>query len=55
MMHGQTKIKFTDSKVTLGTPQKRNKHYILIEIIKKEIKRLEDVQWAVFCSWVKAQ
>jgi len=34
----------TDSKVTLDTVQNRNKHYILIENIRKAIKRLEDQQ-----------
>ena len=44
----------TDSKVTLDTLQNRHKHYILIENIRKEIKRLEDLRWTVFCYWVKA-
>ena len=44
----------TDSKVTLDTRQNRNKHYILIGNIRKEIKRLEDQQWTVFLNWVKA-
>ena len=44
----------TDSKVTLDTLQNRNKHYILIENRRKEIKRLEDLQWIVFFNWVKA-
>ena len=43
----------TDSKVTLDTMQNRNKHYIPIENIRKEIKRLEDLQWTVFFNWVK--
>jgi len=43
-----------DSKVTLDTMQSRNKHYILIESIRKEIKRLEDQRWTVYCNWVKA-
>jgi len=41
----------TDSKVTLATQQNRNKHYILIENIRK---RLEDQQWKVLFNWVKA-
>ena len=45
----------TDSKVTLDALQNRNKHYILIESIRKEIKRLEDLQWTVFFNWVKAR
>ena len=44
----------TDSKVTLDTLQNRNKHYILIENIRKEIKRLEDLRWTLFFNWVKA-
>jgi len=40
----------TDSKVTLDTLQNRNKHYILIENIRKAIKRLEDQQWTVFLT-----
>ena len=40
------------SKVTLDTMQNRNKHYILIESTRKEIKRLEDLQWTVFFNWV---
>ena len=38
----------TDSKVTLDTLKKRNKHYRLIGNIRKEIKRLEDQQWTAF-------
>ena len=41
-----------DSKVTLDTMQNRNKHYILIESTRKEMKRLEDLQWTVFFNWV---
>ena len=44
----------TDSKVTVDTLQNRNKHYVLIENIRKEIKRLEDLQWTVFFNWVNA-
>jgi ribonuclease HI len=33
----------TDSKVTLDALRNRNKHYILIEKIRKEIKMLEDL------------
>jgi ribonuclease HI len=44
----------TDSKVTLDTLQNKNKHYILIDNIRKAIKRLEDVGWTVFFNWVKA-
>jgi ribonuclease HI len=44
----------TDSKVTQDTLQNRNKHYILIENIRKEIMMLEDLQWTVFFNWVKA-
>jgi ribonuclease HI len=40
--------------VTLDTLQNRNKHYILIGNIRKEIKRVEDLRWTVFCNWVKA-
>jgi len=43
----------TDSKVTQDTLQNRNKHYILIGNIRKEIKRLEDHQWTVLFNWVK--
>jgi ribonuclease HI len=41
--------------VTLDALQNRNEHYILIESIRKEIKRLEDQRWTVFCNWVKAR
>jgi ribonuclease HI len=34
--------------------QNRHKHYILIENIWKEIRRLEDLRWTVFFNWVKA-
>jgi len=44
----------TASKVTLDTLQNRNKHYIIIGNIRKEIKRLEDQQWTVLSNWVKA-
>jgi ribonuclease HI len=44
----------TDSKVTPDTSQNRNKHYTLIEYIRKEIKTLEDLQWTVYFNWVKA-
>jgi len=40
--------------VTLDTLQNRNKHYILIGNIRKEIKRMEGQQWTVFFNWVKA-
>ena len=43
-----------DSKVTLDTLQNRNKHYILIGNLRKEIKRLEDQQCTVLFNWVKA-
>jgi ribonuclease HI len=43
-----------DSKVTLDTLQNRNKHYILIGNMRKEIKRLLDQQWTVLFNWVKA-
>jgi ribonuclease HI len=43
----------TDSKVTLDTLQNRNKRYILVENISKEIKMLEDLRWKVFFNWVK--
>ena len=42
----------TDSKVTLDTLQNRIKHYVIIENIRKEIKRLEDLRWTVFFNWV---
>jgi hypothetical protein len=44
----------TDSKVTLDTLKNRNKHSILTENIRKEIKRLEDLDWTVLFNWVKA-
>ena len=44
----------TDSKVTLDRLQKRNKHYIQIRNIRKEIKRLDDQKWTVLFNWVKA-
>ena len=44
----------TDSEVALDTLQNRNKHYIIIENIRKEIKILEDLRWTVFFNWVKA-
>jgi len=44
----------TDSKVTLDTLHNRNKHYKLIGNIRKDVKRLEDQQWTVFCNWVRA-
>jgi len=44
----------TDSKVTLATLQNRKKHYILIENIRKAMKRLENQQWTVLFNWVKA-
>ena len=40
--------------MTLEALQNRNKHYILIESVRKEIKRLEDLRWTVFFNWVKA-
>jgi len=43
----------TDSKVTLATLQNRNKYYILIENIRKAIKRLEDQQWTVLFNRMK--
>ena len=44
----------TDSKVTLDTLKNRNRHCILIENIRKEIKKLEDLEWTLFFNWVKA-
>jgi len=44
----------TDSKITLDTLQNRNKHYILIGNIRKEIKMVEDQQWTVLFNWMKA-
>jgi ribonuclease HI len=44
----------TDSKVALDTVRNRKKHYILIENIRRQIKRLEDLQWTVIFNWVKA-
>ena len=38
----------TQSKVTLDTLKNINKHSILIENIRTEIKRLEDLEWTVF-------
>jgi len=38
----------TDSKVTLDTMKNGNKHSILIENIRTEIKRLENLEWTVF-------
>ena len=38
----------TDSKVTLDTLKNRNKHSILIQNTRKEIKRQEDLEWTVF-------
>ena len=43
----KTTVVNTDSKVTLDALQNRNKNYILIKCIRKEIKRLEDLRWAV--------
>jgi ribonuclease HI len=43
----KTAVVNTDSKVTLDTLQNRNKHYILIDKIRKEIKMLEDLRWTV--------
>ena len=40
----------TDSEVALDTLQNRNKHYIIIENIRKEIKMLEDLEWTVFLT-----
>ena len=52
--HPQTQTVNTDSKVTLGTLQNINKHNVLIENIRKEIKGLEDLRWTVFFNRVKA-
>jgi len=40
----KTTVVNTDSKVTLDALQNRNKNYILIKCIRKEIKRLEDLR-----------
>ena len=50
----KTAVVNTDSKVILDALQNRHKHYILIENIRNEIKRLEDLWWTVFFNWVKA-
>ena len=44
----------TDSKVTLDTLKNKNKYSILIENIRTEIKRPEDLEWTLFFNWVKA-
>jgi len=44
----------TDSRVALDTLRNRKKHNILIENTRKEIKRLEVLQWTVIFNWVKA-
>ena len=44
----------TDSKVTLDTLKNRNKHSTITENIRKEIKKLEDLEWTVLFRWVKA-
>jgi len=49
----KTVVVNTDSKVTLETLEKRNKHYTLIGNVRKEIKGLEDQQWAVLCNWIR--
>jgi hypothetical protein len=40
--------------VTLDALKNRKKHSILIENIRKEIKRLEELECTVFFKWVKA-
>jgi ribonuclease HI len=40
----KTAVVNTDSKVTLDTLKNKNKHSILIENIRTEIKRLEDLE-----------
>jgi ribonuclease HI len=52
---GKIAVVNTDSKVTLDTLQNRHKHCALIEYIRNEIKRLEDLRWTVYFNWVKAQ
>jgi ribonuclease HI len=44
----------TDSKVTLDTLKNRDKHSILTDNIRNEIKRLEELGWTVLFNWVKA-
>jgi ribonuclease HI len=44
----------TDNKVTLDTLRNRNKHYVIIEDIRKEINKLEELRWTVFFNWAKA-
>jgi ribonuclease HI len=51
---GKIAVVNTDSKVTLDTLKNSNKHTILIENIRKVIKRLKDLEWTVFFHWVKA-
>ena len=46
----KTVVVNSDSTVTLGTLQNRNKHYTLEGNIRKEIKRLEDQQWTVLLT-----
>jgi len=40
--------------LTIETLQNRNIHYRLTGNIKKEIMRLDNQQWTVLFSWVKA-
>ena len=46
----KTAVVNTDSKTTLDTLQNRNKRYIVIENIRKEIKRLGDIRWTAFLT-----
>jgi ribonuclease HI len=50
----KTVVVNTDSRVALDTLRNRKKHNILIENTRKELKRLEYLQWTVIFNWVKA-
>ncbi|KAJ4433166.1 hypothetical protein ANN_15423 [Periplaneta americana] len=44
----------TDSRITLDSLRNFNNHHHLIEHIRKQIRKLETLNWTVHFAWVKA-
>jgi len=54
LINPRTATIFTDSRVTLDSLRKVNNHACLIEDIRKRVASLENYEWKITFSWVKA-
>jgi ribonuclease HI len=46
---------YTDSRVSLDSIHNPNNHAFLIEEIRKKVAKLENTEWKIKLSWVKAR